>query len=481
MNNNELNLPAAISILESNTDQIIETWLAELEKNESFTECCKVKKLVSQSKHIIDSLLSVSKKHEVPNYTVQELEPVMKLLFKLNTVRDTLSLDPQNTALYLYTLKKAFIDTIKANSDNSLNLSEEISKFNNLLDIMGIFVLEELSNKHKAQVEKKDAVISYLSYKDHEEKKFDIIGQSIKMQDIFKQIGSIVDTDVTVLIQGDSGTGKELISQVIHYNSDRKKKPFIAINCGAIPHELIESELFGHIKGSFTGAIADKTGKFELASEGTIFLDEIGELPMQSQVKLLRVLQNKKFTKVGGTVEITTNARIIAATNRKLEEMIAEKTFREDLYYRLNVFPIFIPPLSQRIEDIIPLALHYLDQYADKYNKKIIYIDEVSTNMLKEYSWPGNIRELENMIHRAVILCKTDTISLNNLNTEKLLNTNYIESEENKIVLTLAEAEKKAIERAITINGGNVKKSAEQLGISRTTLYSKIKEYSISY
>src|ERR1041384_2838796 len=232
-----------------------------------------------------------------------------------------------------------------------------------------------------------------------------LIGNSGIMRQVYEKISQVARTNTTVLIRGESGTGKELIAHAIHYNSSRKAKPFVKVNCAAIPEALIESELFGYEKGAFTGALARKKGRFELAEGGTLFLDEIGDINPTTQVKLLRVLQEKEFERVGGTETIRANVRLITATNKDLERAIAEGQFREDLYYRLNVFAIFVPPLRERKSDLLLLSDHFLQKYATEHKKDIRRISTPAIDMLTAYHWPGNVRELENVIERAVLVC----------------------------------------------------------------------------
>ncbi|ANM32009.1 hypothetical protein ABI59_01355 [Acidobacteria bacterium Mor1] len=245
-----------------------------------------------------------------------------------------------------------------------------------------------------------------------------LVGRSTKMRGIFQLIERVATTGSTIMISGESGTGKELIARAIHYNSGRGDKPFVSINCGALPNELLESELFGHIKGAFTGATSNKKGLFEVAQDGTIFLDEIGETSTAMQIKLLRVLQEKRIRPVGGTEETEVNARVITATNQDLEQMVNEKLFREDLYYRINVIPIRMPALREKPEDIQPLAENFLDKYRDLVGKPIDGISKDAMEMLEGYHWPGNVRQLENVIERAVALEAGDTIGVESLPAE---------------------------------------------------------------
>lgn len=237
-----------------------------------------------------------------------------------------------------------------------------------------------------------------------------IVGKSNKMREVFQMISRVSNSNATVLIRGESGTGKELVANAIHYNSRRADKPFVKLNCAALPPDLIESELFGHEKGAFTHALRTKKGKFELAHKGTIFLDEIGSIELDVQYRLLRVLQEREFERVGGTETIKTDVRVIAATNKHLEEATKDGSFREDLFYRLNVFPIYLPPLRERPTDILLLANHFLELYARENDKDIRRLSTSAINMMMEYHWPGNVRELENSIERAVILCDGSVI-----------------------------------------------------------------------
>ena len=238
-----------------------------------------------------------------------------------------------------------------------------------------------------------------------------IVGNSREMQGVYDQIFQVAKSQATVLVNGETGTGKELVAQAIHYASDRAQEPLVRVHCAALPESLIESELFGHVKGAFTGAVSDRKGRFELADGGTIFLDEIGEIPLSIQAKLLRVLQEKEFERVGGVKTIKVNVRIIAATHRDLPKMVEEGKFREDLYYRLSVFPIFIPPLAKRKADIILLADHFLAKYAAENKKAVSRFSNEAIDLMMQYPWPGNVRELENCIERAVLLSNGEVVS----------------------------------------------------------------------
>jgi two-component system response regulator HydG len=304
-----------------------------------------------------------------------------------------------------------------------------------------------------------------------------IIGKDPKMQLIYKLIEDIAPTDATVLIQGESGTGKELVARAIHRRSPRKNKPFVVINCSAYPATLLESELFGHEKGSFTGAIRQKSGRFEQAHGGTVFLDEIGEIAPSAQIKLLRVLQTQKFERIGGEKTLNVNVRIIAATNQELLQQVKQGTFREDLYYRLNVIPINLPPLSERRNDIPLLARYFLRRFAAEQNKKIDDFSPESLRLLLDYPWPGNVRELENTIEHATVLAKGGRIEASEL--PAVLHRTISAANVRKPP-TLVDQEKRLLQEVLNECDWNKKQAAIRLGISRSTLYDKIKKYQIT-
>ena len=308
----------------------------------------------------------------------------------------------------------------------------------------------------------------------------DIIGKSSAMERILELIARIAPTDITVLIQGESGTGKEIIARAIHESSSRREKPFIVVNCGALTETLLESELFGHVRGAFTGATFSKKGLFEEADHGTIFLDEIGDTSPALQVKLLRVLQEGEIRRVGSNEFIKINVRLIAATNRKLDELVKQGTFRQDLYYRLNVVEIDIPPLRQRPEDILPLAEHFMKKYAEKMKKRVTCFSEEATRLLLRYPWPGNVRELENAVERAVALTIGHTVQSADL--PDYLRTSGLKRLEEKIrcpQMTLKELEREYILNSLEACDWQYDKVARLLDIGRTTLWRKMKEYKI--
>ncbi len=313
-----------------------------------------------------------------------------------------------------------------------------------------------------------------------------IIGKSKVMQDVYTMIHKVAPSNATVLVEGESGTGKELVAKSIHFNSPRRDKPFIAVNCSALAENLLESELFGHEKGAFTGAVATKKGRFELADGGTLFLDEIGELSQNLQVKLLRVLQEKAFERVGGIRSISVNIRVIAATNKNLKEEMDNGRFREDLFYRLNVVHIVLPPLKERTEDIHLLVNHFLAKYSveRKSDMPVKGVDQEVERLFYEYGWPGNVRELENLIERVMILCPGDLIRISDLprgfknSVHNTLHLDGIPADAN-LYETLAMIEKAMIERALKMADNVQAHAAAMLGIGKSGLNQKIKKYNL--
>lgn len=325
----------------------------------------------------------------------------------------------------------------------------------------------------------------------HKQFRFEnMIGDSPQMQHVFSQIEKVADSSATVLIRGENGTGKELVAKAIHFNSSRSQGPFVDFNCAAIPENLIESELFGHERGSFTGALARKIGKFEQAHNGTLFLDEVGDMPLNTQAKILRVLQERSFERVGGTEKIHVDVRIVAATNKNLDEAVKREQFRQDLFYRLTVFPIELPPLRDRSKDVYPLTLHFLKKYAKEMGKEVTKVSPQALGALRLYRWPGNVRELENVIQRAVILASRD---------EKILKVDYLPMEIAKVavgefsledmelgdskgpksVRPFEDVERDTLQRALKVAGGNISVAAEMLKIGRATMYRKVEKYQL--
>lgn len=326
-----------------------------------------------------------------------------------------------------------------------------------------------------------------------------IIGNSASLKEVFSILGKVAPTDSTVLVTGESGTGKELLVRALHRNSKRRGKPFVPVNCGAIPKELLESELFGHEKGAFTHAVRSRPGRFELADGGTIFLDEIGEMDLSLQVKILRVLQEKEIERVGGTSIKKIDVRIVAATNRDLETEVSAGRFREDLFYRLNVIPLHLPPLRERGGDVVLLASHFLNRFCSDKNRSVLKFADKARDMLVSYSWPGNVRELENFMERLSILCDGDEVGIDDL-PEKILRSVGLEPKKKAAEVMQAagfcwptlddmeehgcgelkefldQIETRLLVEAIEKAGGVKNKAAEMLGVKRTTLIEKIKK-----
>ena len=308
-----------------------------------------------------------------------------------------------------------------------------------------------------------------------------IVGQSAALKAVLQEVSLVAPTDTTVLILGETGTGKELIAQALHRRSARSRRPFIRVNCAAIPPSLLASELFGHEKGAFTGALQRRLGRFEAADGGTIFLDEVGELPMDTQVTLLRVIQEREFERVGSSQPVSVNVRIAAATNRDLTEAVQAGTFRQDLFYRLNVFPIHMPPLRERLDDIPLLIEHFVRLYAAKTGRKFSAIRTNTVAMLQSYPWPGNIRELQNVIERAVILCESEIFSVDESWLRRLSSRQSMPAL--PLAATLADREREMIEAALAESRGRISGpfgAAVKLGIPRQTLDSKIASLQIS-
>ena len=309
----------------------------------------------------------------------------------------------------------------------------------------------------------------------------DIVGESAALREVLKKVETVAPTDSTVLICGETGTGKELIARAVHDLSPRKGRTFVKLNCAAIPTGLLESELFGHEKGAFTGAIAQKIGRFELANQGTLFLDEVGDIPLELQSKLLRVLQEQEFERLGGTRTIKVNVRLVAATNCDLAKMVAAKDFRSDLYYRLNVFPLTLPPLRERPDDIPRLVRHFTHRFARRMHRQIDTVPESVMDALVRYPWPGNVRELQNVIERAVILSKGSALQVSLSDLQVL--PAQADGEATPAPITLTDAEREHILAALTATGwvvGGPKGAATRLGMKRSTLLKKMQKLGIS-
>jgi Nif-specific regulatory protein len=364
--------------------------------------------------------------------------------------------------------------------DESYNLKEG----QKLLSVVATMVARHVINLETIRLEKEKLREENRKLRKELENKYrvtNIIGNSNKMRDVFQMISQVSQSNATVLIRGESGTGKELAAHSIHYNSHRAQNAFIKVNCAALPVNLIESELFGHEKGAFTGAIKQKLGKFELAHKGTIFLDEIGSLGLDVQAELLRILQEKEFERVGGHRTIKTDVRIIAATNKNLEEAVEESSFRGDLYYRLNVFPIYMPPLRERKTDVLLLADHFLERYARENAKDIRRFSTPAIDMLIEYHWPGNVRELENCIERAVLLCEEGVIHSYHL--PPTLQTGVASDTLPAVSLedAVANLEREMIVDALKNTRGNISRAADILKTTIRIFSYKARKYGVDF
>jgi len=360
----------------------------------------------------------------------------------------------------------------------TVSLEEDVR----LLSIIASMVAQAVRLRQSVQEERQRLLQDNLRLQDELKERFrpdNIVGNSRAMQAVYDLIAQVAKSDTTVLIRGESGTGKELIASAIHYNSLRASKAFVKVSCAALPETVLESELFGHERGAFTGALAQRKGRFELASGGTIFLDEVGDFSAATQIKLLRVLQEREFERVGGTKTIKVDVRVMAATNRDLEEAIAADQFRPDLYYRLNVFPIHIPPLRERKADILLLADHFVERYSQANHKNIRRISTPAIDMLMSYHWPGNVRELENCIERAVLLSNDDVIHGHHLpptlQTAEASGTVLADT----LPATLDNVERELLLDALKSSRGNQAKAARTLGISERLMGLRVRKHGI--
>lgn len=351
-----------------------------------------------------------------------------------------------------------------------------------LLSIIASMIAQAVRLRQEAQEEKQRLVEENARLQSALKERFrpsNIVGNSKVMRAVYDLISQVSPSEATVLVRGESGTGKELVAHAIHYNSPRADKPFVKVNCGALPESVVESELFGHERGAFTGAIATRKGRFELAHSGTIFLDEIGDLSPTTQIKLLRVLQEKEFERVGGSTTLKTDVRIVTATNRDLEVLITQGLFRHDLYYRLNVFPIHIPPLRERKTDIPLLADYFIDKYSRSNDKPVLRIATPAIDMLMSYHWPGNVRELENCIERAVLLSSDQVIHSHNLpptlQTAEASGTSYFGA----LDTTLETIERDFIVDALKEARGNKAKAARALGLTERIMGLRVRKHRI--
>ena len=362
--------------------------------------------------------------------------------------------------------------------DEDISFEEDLR----CLTIIASMIAQAVRLRQEHQEERKRLMDENTRLQHELQEKFrpaNMIGRASAMQDVFDLIAQVAKSDATVLLRGESGVGKELVAHSLHYNSLRAAKPFVRVNCAALPESVIESELFGHEEGAFTGATQQRQGRFELAHGGTIFLDEIGDLTAQTQVKLLRVLQEREFERVGGTETVKVDVRIIAATSRKLEDMMETDAFRQDLYYRLNVFPIHIPPLRERRTDILELANFFVEKYSKLNHKYVRRISTPAIDMLMSYHWPGNVRELENCLERAVLLTQDDVVHGHHLpptlQTAEASNTPF----RGTLDETLIQVEAELIVEALKNSKGNKAKAARELGITERLMGLRVKKHGI--
>lgn len=364
------------------------------------------------------------------------------------------------------------------NFRNNVSFQEEVR----LLEIVASMIAQVVRHHTLIRQDKARLLGENMSLRQELQKRYridNIIGHSGRMEEVYEMIHQVADSNANVLIQGESGTGKELAAHAIHFSSPRASKPFIKINCAAIPESLLESELFGHEKGAFTGATATKEGRFEWADGGTLFLDEIGDMPISIQAKLLRVLQTKEFERIGGRKTIRVDIRLVVATHRNLEAEIKKGGFREDLYWRINVFPICLPPLRERKDDIVLLADHFLEKYSREYSKEIKRLSTPAIDLLMSYHWPGNVRELENCMERAVLVCPANVIRAEHLPPSLQTAETSGTPVAGNLPQAVTNLEREMILEALKKNHGHQGKAAQLLGITERILGYKIKQHHI--
>lgn len=453
-------------ILVVDDEESIREFLEIMLRKEGYEVSCVEdgqKALEALKKKTVDMVISDM---QMPNMTGLQLLKEVKdqfpdMLFMMITAFGTTetAVEAMKLGAYDYITKPFKIDEVRLNIANALRSQN--------LEVENRTLKKEMSREYSFQ---------------------NLVGNSETMHRIYEMIKRVSQTPTNILVTGDSGTGKEMVAKAIHFNGPLKDKPFVTVNCGAIPESLMESEMFGHKKGSFTGAIADKAGLFEVADNGTLFLDEVGELPLTIQVKLLRAIQERIIRRVGGTEDSKVNVRIIAATNRNLEEMVAQGSFRQDLFYRLNVINIRTPPLRERPDDIPTLATHFLKKYNERLNKTIGGISTEAMEVLKKYDYPGNVRELENIIERTVALEGGATILpeslppfVNTPSGRKMASSNEIQITEDGIELdkVMGQIEKELLIKAIHTAGGVKKKAAKLLNITFRSMRYRVEKYNL--
>lgn len=380
------------------------------------------------------------------------------------------------------TLEKEVVGTLAADMawapENPLRETERI------LSIVAGMIANDVKARRMMQAERRNFETENLRLRNRLAEKFrpeNIIGNSRRMEEVYQKIHQVAGAETTVLIRGESGTGKELVTNSIHYNSPRARRPLVKVNCAALSEGILESELFGHEKGAFTGALQQRSGRIEEAEGGTLFLDEIGEFSQATQIKLLRAIQEREFQRVGGNRTIRADVRIIAATNKNLEEAVEDGTFRQDLYYRINVFPIFLPPLRERREDVMLLADFFAEEYASRMKKNVYRISTSVINMLTAYHWPGNVRELENCIEYAVLLCSDGVIRAHDLPPSLQMPGSEGEATVGTLKARVKMLEREAIIDSLKRSDGNVAAAAGELGITPRMVRYKIKNLGIEY
>ncbi len=467
---------------------ILNNWLTEIKENPHFSEQSiqQNKLLKNYSESFLSNIFQTMQDKDISAINKKNFEPILELWHQLIKEQLDKGFTTKDTAVLIYALKTSLSKHLP--TQTSPENIKKTQQLEDILDLLGMLIFEMYTAEKENLISRQNEHIQYLQSATQIDNNF--IGNSPAMKHLFKAMSLVLENDITVLLEGESGTGKDLIATIIHTKSSRKHKNFVAINCAAIPKELIESELFGHEKGAFTGADERKIGKCELADNGTLFLDEIGEMPIDLQVKLLRTLQNKEIERVGGTAPIPINTRIIAATNQNLKQQVDEKKFRLDLYYRLNVYPIQVPPLRERKEDILPLSIFFIERYNKQFNLKSGPLTKDAEHFLNNHVWEGNIRELENTIQRGVILAQSTPITANILALKPgeieepslLLESHAYHIENSSLkedIIPLADLEKKAILHALRKTSGNIQKASKALNISRTTFYNKLEKYKI--
>jgi DNA-binding NtrC family response regulator len=433
-----------------------------------------------------DEALQVLKDHDVAVIVSDQRMPKMT---GLEFLREAKKVRPDATGIIL----TAYTDTdVLIESINLGQVYRYITKPWDSKEVKGILTqaLERFHlRRENARLEEQlRQYAGYLSREMHGEFDFgQIVGDAPALREVLQKVEQVAPTGSTVLLRGETGTGKELVAHAIHINSPREEKPFVRVNCAALAAGVLESELFGHEKGAFTGAVAKRPGRFELADGGTLFLDECGDIPAEVQVKLLRVLQEREFERVGGTETVRVDVRVISATHRNLEELIAQGKFREDLYYRLNVFPITLPPLRDRLEDLPRLIEHFVGKFNRVTGKKVSGFDQGAVAAMSQYGWPGNVRELENVVERAIIVARGSEVTATDLDFGRRAQQNTpvpvvaASSGGKPLQARLQDQERAEIVAAIERNQGNIAQAARQLGINRSTLYYRLRKHGLEH